>query len=76
MGQCLYLDESGRRCRGEAEAASWFCSGHGPESGLAPPLAGPALRRFFFRLAALLLLAVFLGPLLLQGYQYLLDWLN
>lgn len=76
MGQCLYLDPGGRRCRGEAEAGSWFCSGHGPESGLEPSLAGPALRRFFLRLAALFLLAVFLGPLLLQGYQYLLDLLN
>lgn len=76
MGQCLYLDESGRRCRGEAEAGSWFCGGHSPEGGLGPPLADPALRRFFFRLAALFLLAVFLAPLLLQGYQYLLDLLN
>ena len=76
MAECLHLDESGRRCRREAEARSWFCGDHSPQIGLEPRPLAPAPRKFFLRLAAVFLLAVFLGPLLLQWYQLLMAWLN
>lgn len=75
MAPCLHMDAGGRRCRREAEEGVPFCSRHAPESG-APPLVSPGTRRVVFRLAALILLALFLIPLLVQGYRVLRALLN
>lgn len=67
MAQCLHL-EDGRPCRFEAEEDSSFCRWHGSE-GARALWPGLDLRRLAFRLAALLLLLVFLVSLGIQGYR-------
>jgi hypothetical protein len=74
MPTCLYLDTRGRRCPREADELGHFCAehaGHVPGSGEAL-----AIRRLGIRLAALLLLLVFLLPLAVQGYRMLRALLN
>lgn len=76
MTQCLYLDSQGRRCRNPAEEGTPFCLGHDPESAAGIPREGRGLRRWVFRLVALLLLAIFLIPLVVRGYRLLRALLN
>jgi hypothetical protein len=74
MPPCLYLDTRGRRCPQEADADGQFCAEH---AGLVPHEQEPLdLRRLGFRLAALLLLVIFLLPLAVQGYRMLRSLLN
>ncbi|MFQ5723402.1 MAG: hypothetical protein ACE5G6_02830 [Terriglobia bacterium] len=69
MAQCQHLDANGRRCPQEADEGRAFCPWHEPGSPLPPPLMGKSLRRWAYRLAALLLLTIFLIPLLVQAYR-------
>ncbi|MBI4467643.1 MAG: hypothetical protein HY656_09495 [Acidobacteria bacterium] len=71
MPQCFHLDADGRRCPEEAEDGQAFCLWHEAASGLRPPLVEAGVARRLFRLAALILLALFLVPLLVQGYRVL-----
>lgn len=75
MAQCLYLDPRGRRCRLEAAEEQPFCAGHAEVSaaGVEPTVT---LRRLVLRLAALVLLLIFLLPLAVQGYRILKSLLN
>ena len=72
MPQCFYLDAHGRRCPRDAEAGRMLCWEHDPEALHAPP----DLRKLAFRLAALLLLIVFLVPLFYEAYRMLKEALN
>jgi len=72
MPQCFYLDARGRRCPRDAENGTMFCREHDPEALREPP----DLRRLGFRLAALVLLIVFLAPLLYEAYRLLRAALN
>lgn len=76
MAQCLHMDEKGRRCRLPPEEGTSFCHWHDPESATSPPLLGVDVRRRVFRLAALILLLVFLLPLLVRGYRLVMHLLN
>lgn len=69
MAQCMYLDETGRRCWRTAEEESPFCRWHSEEVSPEPGRKGLNLPRLLFRLAALLLLAAFVIPLAIQGYR-------
>lgn len=74
MPPCLHIDTRGRRCPQEADEDGHFCQEHrtlGPD-GRAPL----DLRRLGFRLAALILLLIFLLPLAVQGYRMLRSLLN
>lgn len=71
MAQCLHIDARGRRCPEAAGEDVPFCSRHRAPSEPQPLLLGGEGRRLLFRLAALLLLAIFLAPLLVQGYRLL-----
>lgn len=74
MPPCLYLDTRGRRCPREAEEDGHFCREHAALAGIVPePLD---LRRLGYRLAALLLLVIFLLPLAVQGFRMLRSLLN
>lgn len=75
MAQCLHLDTRGRRCGQPAEEELPFCPAHG-ELSAARVEQAVVLRRQVLRLAALLLLAVFLLPLAVQGYRMLRSLLN
>lgn len=74
MPPCLYLDTRGRRCPRDADEDGNFCAEH------AAPVAGAreeaGLRRLGIRLAAFLLLVIFLLPLAVQGYRMLRALLN
>ncbi len=76
MAQCLHLDSQGRRCRNQAAEGNPFCVWHEDASNVEAPLVGPALRRWIFRLVALVLLAIFLIPLVLRGYRLLRALIN
>lgn len=76
MAQCIHLDEAGRRCSLPAAEESSFCRWHDPESLVAAPRLRALVRRRVFRLAAFILLVVFLLPLLVQGYRLLKSLLN
>jgi len=74
MPPCLHLDTRGRRCPREADEQGHFCVEHGAlGAGEREPLD---LRRRGFRLAALILLVIFLLPLAVQGYRLLRSLLN
>lgn len=74
MPPCLHLDTRGHRCPREADASGHFCDEHaGLYAGAAPELD---FRRLAIRLAALLLLMLFLLPLAVQGYRMLRSLLN
>lgn len=74
MPPCLHLDTRGRRCAREAEENGHFCWEHAALGGIEPePLD---LRRLGYRLAALLLLVIFLLPLAVAGYRMLRSLLN
>lgn len=66
-GRCLHLTETGTQCPRDAEPGSHLCYLHtaGEYSDSAP--LGVSVRKIAFRLAAGLLLLIFL----LQGYQFL-----
>lgn len=72
MPQCHYLDSRGRRCPRDAEDGAMFCGEHDPLA-LQEPLR---LRKAALRLAALLLLIVFLVPMLYAAYRVLREALN
>lgn len=74
MPPCLHLDTHGRRCPREADEGGNFCAEHGPlgADGREPP----DLRRMGLRLAAFVLLVIFLLPLAVQGYRMLRSLLN
>jgi hypothetical protein len=74
MAQCLHLDAHGRRCRREAGEDAYFCDTHFPVAAAEP--LGARLRKWGLRLAALLLLVVFLFPLAIQVYRFLRAMLN
>lgn len=74
MPQCVHLDPRGRRCQREADEGLPFCRWHDPERQLWPSVLDR--RRLAFRLAALILLAIFLIPLAIQGYRLLKTLLN
>ena len=74
MPPCLYLDTRGRRCPREAEEDGHFCGEHAVLGGI--EREPPDLRRLGYRLAALLLLIIFLLPLAVQGYRMLRSLLN
>ena len=67
MGRCLHLTDQGKQCQRDAEPGSHLCylhtTGEYPESQ--PP--GVSVRKIVFRVAAGLLLLIFV----LQGYQFL-----
>ncbi|MEE9234948.1 MAG: hypothetical protein V3U28_05895 [Candidatus Acidoferrales bacterium] len=69
MAQCEHLNANGRRCPQEADDGRAFCLRHEPGSPIHPSVRGRSLRRWAFRLAALLLLTIFLIPLLVQAYR-------
>lgn len=74
MPPCLHVDTRGRRCPREADEQGHFCVEHG---ALDPSRRMPPdLRRLGFRLAALMLLMIFLLPLAVQGYRMLRSLLN
>jgi len=74
MPPCLHLDTRGRRCPQEADEGGNFCAAHGaPGADAREP---PDLRRVGLRLAALVLLVIFLLPLAVQGYRMLRSLLN
>ncbi len=75
MGQCLHLDARGGRCQGEAEEGLSFCRAHGREAA-AESEQPAALRRLVLRVAAFLLLVIFLLPLAVEGYRILRALLN
>lgn len=62
MGQCLHLDASARQCKQQAAEGELFCWAH--QSGDRPEVAW---RKWVFRLAALVLLLLFV----LQSYLLL-----
>ena len=72
MTQCFYLDTRGRRCPRDAQQGMPFCWDHDPEATREPV----SVRRMEFRLAALLLLIVFLVPLFYGAYRLLREALN
>jgi hypothetical protein len=74
MAQCLHLDSRGQRCRREADEGAYFCDKHYLVA--APEPLGARLRRWGLRLAALVLLVVFLLPLAVQAYRFLRAMLN
>ncbi len=73
MPPCLQLQRSGRPCPNEAVEGSFFCLRH--RQG-ARELPWDSLRRWLFRLAAVLLLAALLLPLAVQGYRMIREFLN
>jgi hypothetical protein len=75
MAQCLHVDKNGRPCSSKAEEGASFCRHHSRE-GAEAVWPGVDPRRLAFRLAALLLLLIFLLPLALQGYRMLRSLLN
>jgi hypothetical protein len=75
VAHCLHLENDGRPCRFEAEEGTSFCRWHSRKSA-APLWPGLDLRRLVLRLAALVLLLVFLVPLGVQGYRLLKSLLN
>lgn len=75
MAQCMHLDIRGRRCWLEAAEGLPFCPGHSQE-GSTPLPPGVDRQRLAFRLAALILLVIFLVPLVMQGYRLLKSLLN
>lgn len=74
MPPCLHLDTRGRRCPREADGGGHFCDEHAGLYVDAP--AGLDFRQLGVRLAALLLLMIFLLPLAVQGYRMLRALLN
>lgn len=74
MPQCFHLDSRGQRCRRETDEGVYFCDQHAPNAAPGSPAAD--LRKFGFRLVALLLLGVFLLPLLVRAYRFLVELLN
>ena len=62
MRRCSYLYESGRQCSEDALLDGEFCDDHERVHEQFEPLADSPFRRFFVRLAALLLLLAFLIP--------------
>jgi hypothetical protein len=74
MAQCFHLDSRGRRCGRETDDGAYFCDEHAP--AIAPQPLAASLRRWGLRLAALLLLAVFVLPLVVQVYRFLRAMLN
>jgi len=72
MPQCHHLDPRGRRCPRDAEGGTMFCVEHDLQALQEPP----NLRKAGFRLAALLLLIVFLVPVLYAAYRILREALN
>lgn len=74
MAQCFYLDSRGRRCPQEAEEDKPFCAEHDPEG--TPSLVSQRLKKASYRVAALLLLVLFLLPLMVQAYRILMAVLN
>jgi hypothetical protein len=74
MAQCFHLDSRGRRCRRETDKGVYFCDEHAPDAAPVPPTA--SLRRWGFRLAALILLVVFVLPLMVEVYRFLRAMLN
>ncbi|MGH9803759.1 MAG: hypothetical protein ACRD4D_01205 [Candidatus Acidiferrales bacterium] len=74
MPPCLQVDTRGRRCPREANEDGHFCDEH---AALGAAGGEPRdLRRLGFRLAALILLVIFLLPLAVQGYRMLRALLN
>jgi hypothetical protein len=74
MPQCFHLDSTGRRCCRETDEGLYFCDEHAP--GAAPVSAAERLRKWGIRLAALVLLVVFMLPLAVQVYRFLRGMLN
>ena len=74
MAQCFHLDAGGRRCRRETDEGVYFCDDHAPGAGSGEPAAD--LRKLSFRLVALILLLVFLLPLTVRAYRFLVELLN
>ena len=72
MGRCLHLNEKGKQCQRDAEPGTNLCYLHatGEHSNSLPPRI--SIRKLAFRLAASLLLLIFV----LQGYQLLKTLLN
>jgi predicted nucleic acid-binding Zn ribbon protein len=75
MSQCLQIQSNGSRCPHPAEAGYSFCRWH-IEEMLEAEDPGRRWRRFVLRMAALILLLIFLLPLALQGYRLLQAMLN
>lgn len=71
MAQCVHLDRSGRRCLQEAAEDSSFCALHAAERAAEIEERAPETQKWVVRLAALLLLALFLLPLAVEGYRML-----
>ena len=67
MGRCLYIDERGKHCRRNAEPGYDFCYLHDRADIPNKASLGRALRKTLFRLAAGILLLIFV----LEGYQLL-----
>lgn len=74
--QCVHLGPAGDRCPHAAQDDSPFCHWHDPENRAEPISLGARLRRLGIRLAALVLLVIFLTPLVVQGYQLIKALLN
>ena len=74
MPQCFHLDSRGQRCRRETDEGVYFCDEH--VLNAAPTQPAVDLRKFGFRLVALILLAVFLLPLLVRVYRFVVGLLN
>ncbi len=67
MGRCLHLTETGKQCPRDAEPGSHLCYLHTTGEPLESQPLRISVRKMVFRLAAGLLLLIFL----LQGYQFL-----
>lgn len=67
MGRCLHLTETGKQCPRDAEPGSPLCYLHTTGEPLESQPPGVSIRKIMFRVAAGLLLLIFL----LQGYQFL-----
>ncbi|HEX9764159.1 MAG TPA: hypothetical protein VGA39_02650 [Candidatus Acidoferrales bacterium] len=74
MPQCFHLDSRGRRCGRQAEEGVYFCDEHAPGPGPGQPATD--LRKLGFRLVALILLVVFLLPLMVRAYRFLVGMFN
>ena len=62
MQRCSHLYEAGQQCSGEALSGSGFCSDHEVIHDAFEPLSDHPYRRLVIRLAAVILLIIFLIP--------------
>ena len=62
MQRCAHLYEAGQQCSEEALPGSGFCNDHEVVHDAFEPLSGHPVRKLAIRLAALILLIIFLIP--------------